>query len=287
MGYRNSRRIIDLGVGVGFRYPHYDEVLTTWPDVDWFEVISDNFFGEGGAPLARLDALRAHYPVVPHGVSMSLGSVDPLDPNYLQRLSQLLRRIDPPWFSDHLCWSGAHGVFAHDLFPLPQTEACVAHVVERIKRIQGTLERPIALETVSSYVAFASNAMPEWEFLASVAEKADCGLLFDVNNVYVSAKNHGLSAEAYVDAIPADRVVQIHLAGHTDKGTHLLDTHSDHVNDDVWDLYRRTLRRTGPVATLIEWDEDIPAWSVLYEEARKARAVRDEVFAADALAGQP
>ena len=276
-GFRGRHRIPDVGVGVGFRLPHYPKVLEEHPAMDWFEVISENFMGDGGKPIDNLDRLRSHYRVIPHGVSLSIGASPPLDRASLTKLRALLRRIDPPWFSDHLCWTGVEGANIHDLLPLPHTKAAVAHVVARVRQVQDTLERPFALENVSSYLTYTDSAMPEWEFLSEIAEKADCGILLDCNNIYVSSRNHGFDGNDYVDAIPAERIVQVHLAGHTDKGLYLLDTHSDHVKDEVWDLYRRTIRRTGPVSTLIEWDEDIPTWEVLAEEARMARALRDEV----------
>jgi hypothetical protein len=205
---------------------------------------------------------------------MSIGGPAPLDARYLDALRGLLDRVDPPWFSDHLCWTGAAGLDLHDLLPLPHTPAVVRHVVDRVKRVQDHTRRPFALENVSSYLTYRGSEMPEWELLAEIAERADCGILFDVNNVYVSARNHGFDARTYVDAMPADRVVQIHLAGHTDKGTHLLDTHSAHVADPVWELYEQTIRRVGAVSTLVEWDEEIPEWSVLEEEAARARRLR-------------
>ena len=276
MGYRERHEIPDLGVGVGFRAPHHATILGESPAMDWFEVISDNYLLEPPIPLSKIDRLRERYRVVPHGVSMSIGSVDPLDRDYLTRLKKLVARVGAPWCSDHLCFTGVNGVVVNDLLPLPYTKEAIAHVVERVKRVQGFLEVPFAIENVSSYMTYRASTMPEWEFLSEIAERADCGILFDVNNVFVSARNHGFDANDYVDAVPSDRVVQIHLAGHTDKGSYLLDTHSDHVKDEVWALYRRALRRMGSVATLIEWDEDIPAWSVLSAEAEKARVVRRE-----------
>jgi uncharacterized protein (UPF0276 family) len=213
-------------------------------------------------------------------VSLSIGSTDPLDRAYLTKLKSLVVRVGAPWCSDHFCWTGIGQVDIHDLLPLPYTGDVIEHVVDRVRRVQDFLEVPFALENASTYLAFRESTMPEWEFVAEVVERADCGLLFDVNNVFVSAKNHGFDPNAYVDAIPADRVVQIHLAGHTDKGTYLLDTHSDHVRDEVWELYRRTLRRVGPTSTLIEWDQDIPTWDTLAAEAATARRVRDETLAA-------
>lgn len=247
--------------------------------MDWFEVISENFLVAGGRAPANLDRLRATYRVVPHGVSLAVGSIEPLDEGHLGKLAALAARLDPPWISDHLCWGRAPGVHIHDLLPLPYTREALAHVVERVKRVQGTLERPFALENVSSYMTFRGDEMPEWEFYAEVAERADCGLLLDCNNVYVSSRNHGFDPKTYIDAIPAERVVQMHLAGHTDKGKYVLDTHSDHVTGAVWALYRRAIARTGAVSTLVEWDEDIPAWDVLSEEAAKARAMRAAVLA--------
>lgn len=276
--YRIKHRIPDLGVGVGFRIPHYARVLEERPAMDWFEIISENFIVEGGRPLENLDRLRAHYPVLPHGVSLAVGSVEPIDDAYLVELKRLLDRINPPWVSDHLCWGRAHGVHLHELLPLPHTREAIAHVVERVKRVQDFLERPLALENVSRYMTFRDDEMPEWEFVSEVAEKADCGLLLDCNNIYVSSRNHDFDPNAYVRAIPAERVVQMHLAGHTDKGKYVLDTHSDHVRDEVWALYRSALARTGPVSTLIEWDDDIPEWDVLAEEAVKARVVRTQAL---------
>jgi hypothetical protein len=282
MSFREQHRIPDLGVGVGFRIPHYAHVLETKPPMDWFEIISENFMVAGGRPIANLEKLRAAYRVVPHGVSMSLGGTHPIEEDYLRRLAELVKRLDPPWASDHLCWGGTSTVNVHDLLPLPQNARVVEHVADRVKRVQDRLGLPFAIENVSSYMAFTQSTMPEWEFVARVAERADCGILFDVNNVYVSARNHGLDANAFVDGIPADRVVQIHLAGHTDKGKYLLDTHSDHVRDEVWALYARAIERCGAVSTLIEWDDDIPAWDVLSAEAAKARAMRAKLLGAAA-----
>jgi uncharacterized protein (UPF0276 family) len=278
MGFRDRHAIPDLGVGVGFRRPHVAEVLRERPAMDWFEIISENYFAEGGIQRSNLESLRGTYRVVPHGVSLSIGGTDDVDAAYLRRLRDLVRRLDAPWCSDHLCWTGVAGVDVHDLLPLPFTQATLAHVVERVTRVQGELGVPFALENASSYMAFLEDTIPEHEFLAEVAERADCGILLDVNNVHVSAHNHGFDAAAYVDAIPADRVVQIHLAGHDDRGAYLLDTHGDHVGDPVWELYRRALRHCGAVSTLVEWDERIPPWDVLSAEAARARAVRDELL---------
>lgn len=280
MSYRVRHGIPDLGVGAGFRAPHANRILRERPPVDWFEIISENYFAEGGVQRAHLEALRATYRVVPHGVSLSIGGTDPLDRDYLTRLRRLVNVIDAPWCTDHLCWTGIGGVDVHDLLPLPLTASTLAHVVERVKRVQGELEVPFALENASSYLEFNESTVPEHEFLAEVAERADCGILLDVNNVFVSAYNHGFDARVYIDGIPPERVVQIHLAGHSDRGRYLLDTHSDHVRAEVWELYRQALRRVGSTSTLIEWDESIPAWEVLAAEIAKAAAVRSETLSA-------
>lgn len=278
MGYRKRHAIPNLGIGVGLRSPHIDRVLRERPAVDWFEIISENYFADGGIARSHLESVRANYRLIPHGVSLSIGGSDALNRDYLRRLRALVKRVNAPWCSDHLCWTGVGGVDVHDLLPMPYTAEALLHVVERVKVVQGELETPFALENASSYIEYRESTMSEYEFLVELAERADCGLLLDVNNVFVSAYNHGLDAEDYIDAIPSDRVVQIHVAGHTDKGAYLLDTHSDHVRDEVWQLYRRALRRCGAVSTLVEWDENIPEWSVLAAEAEMARAVRDGVI---------
>jgi uncharacterized protein len=262
-----------LGFGVGLRPPHYGHVLESRPAVDWFEVISENFLVDGGRPLDVLTRVRAHYPVVMHGVSLSIGSADPLDREYLTRLRALADRIEPAWISDHLCWSGVDGHTAHDLLPLPYSEEALAHVVERVQRVQDWLGRRIALENVSSYLTFCDSALSEWEFLAAVAERADCAILLDVNNIFVSAFNHGFDSADYLAGVPIGRVVQFHLAGHSDHGTHLLDTHDHPVRDEVWALYAAAVRRFGPVPTLIEWDDLIPSFDELHAEARRAAEV--------------
>ena len=260
----------DLGIGVGLRTTHFSTILSTWPDVDWFEAITENFLDTGGRPVHVLDRVAARYPVVLHGVSLSIGGTDPLDRVYLAKVKALASRVKAPWVSDHVCFTGVAGRNTHDLLPLPYDEKTLRHVVKRVKTVSDLLERPLVLENPSSYMEYTASSMPEWEFISRLAAEADCGLLLDVNNVYVSAFNHGFDPEAYLDALPADRVVQFHLAGHTNKGDHILDTHSDHVIDEVWRLYARAWERTGPVATLLEWDENIPAFSVVLAEARKA-----------------
>jgi uncharacterized protein (UPF0276 family) len=270
----------DLGHGVGLRRDHFERVLAGETRIDWFEIISENFMVKGGRPLHVLERVRRDYPVVMHGVSLSIGTTDPLDADYLDQLATLAERIEPAWISDHLCWTGVGGHNTHDLLPLPYTEEALAHVVTRVDAVQERLGRPIALENASTYLTFAGSTIPEWEFLAEVANRAGCGILLDVNNVYVSARNHGFDPEKYIAAIPPERVWQIHLAGHSDRGSHLLDTHSREVCDDVWDLYRSATRRVGAVSSLVEWDEDIPEWDVLEAENERARAARSEVLGA-------
>lgn len=272
----------DLGVGVGLRVPHYKHIFEHWPKVDWFEVISENFMVDGGRPIMNLERALSHYRVVPHGVALSLGSTAPLDWDHLRKLKKLVQRVKPPWFSDHLCWTGIEAANLHDLMPLPYTEEALKHVVERAKCVQDFLELRFAVENVSSYMTFDASQMTEWEFLSRVADEADVGLLFDVNNVYVAAENHHFDANEYVDSVPHERIVQIHLAGHTRFDKYILDTHSDHVCDPVWDLYRRTIAHTGPVSTLVEWDDDIPAFEVLLAEAAKAIAARNALLSSSA-----
>jgi uncharacterized protein len=272
------RGLPDLGIGVGLRVPHYRHILEQRPPMDFFEIISENFMVDGGKPLFHLERVLESYRVVQHGVSLGIGGPEPLDRDYLARLKQLVRRVSPPWLSDHFCWCGAGGAHLHDLLPLPHTWEVVELVAERARTLQDYLEVPIALENTSSYMAFTSSQMTEWQFISEVAERADIGLLLDVNNVYVSAYNHGFDARAFIDGVPHERVLQIHLAGHTNLGKVIIDTHRGHVIDEVWDLYRATIARTGPVSTLIEWDDEIPEWSVLAAEAEKARAVRDAVL---------
>ncbi len=271
-----------LGCGVGLRTEHYDVITREWPRMDWFEAISENFMDSQGRPLHILEAVRRHYPVALHGVSLSIGSTDPLDQRYLERLKTLVDRIDPAIVSDHLCWTGVEGENLHDLFPLPFTEEAIRHVAGRVEQVQGYLQRRILLENVSTYVTYRHSTMPEWEFLTEVARRSDCGILLDLNNIYVNAYNHQFDPYEYLAHVPGELVGQFHLAGHTDMGSYLFDTHSRPVIDAVWDLYRDALKRWGPVTTLIEWDEDIPPFSQLAEEAEKARAIYVQV-----CGGQP
>lgn len=269
----------NLGDGVGLRDAHFAHLMATEPSrwgVDWFEIVSENSLEHHGYASHVLDIVAAHRPVVMHGVSLSIGSTDPLDLAYLDALKGLAERVKPAWISDHLCWTGVAGLNTHDLLPMPLTEASLAHVVGRIREVQDRLGRPLILENPSSYFQFAGPQMPECEYLARMAEEADCGLLLDVNNVHVSAFNHGFDPVAYIEAIPAERVVQLHLAGPKDCGTHLVDTHDSPVLDAVWDLYALAMARTGGVATLLEWDSDIPPWDELLAELAKARSVREE-----------
>jgi hypothetical protein len=266
-----------LGVGVGLRPEHYARILET-PDparlgIDFFEAISENYMVPGGRPPRVLDEVRARFPVVLHGVSLNVGSADPLDAGYLADLAALASRCQPAWVSDHLCWTGVRGRNLHDLLPLPRTDAVLAHVAERVMRVQDCLGRRIALENVSSYLAYHADAMPEWEFLVRIADRADCAILLDVNNIFVSAHNHGFEPERYLAAIPPARVLQIHLAGHSEAGPLLLDTHDHPVRDEVWALFEAAIRRLGPVSTLIEWDDRIPELDVLAAEAARAREI--------------
>jgi uncharacterized protein (UPF0276 family) len=269
-----------LGHGIGLRAEHYADVLAGAPAVDWFEVISDNFFEPGGNPRRVLRAVRERWPVVMHGVSLSLGGTDPLDPRVLDGLAALASEIEPAIISDHLCWGSHGGRYAHDLLPLPFTEEALGHVAERVLRVQDRLKRRILVENVSSYVAFSQSSMTEAEFLAALAERADCGLLLDVNNVFVSAHNHAFDARAFLDAIPKGRVGQFHLAGHSALGELLLDTHDHPVRDEVWGLYRHAVARFGAVPTLIEWDDKLPPLARVVEESARARAVAAEVLGA-------
>ncbi len=267
----NKWHLPDLGFGIGLRTPHYAHILEYYPPVDWFEIISENFIDAGARPQYVLERILDRYPVVMHGVSMSIGSADHLNMDYLQRLKALARIVQPAWISDHLCWTGVNGINTHDLLPITCNHSVLKHIVERIRIVQDVLERPLVLENVSSYMAFSTDSIPEWEFIAMMAEQADCGILLDVNNIYVSSYNHGWDPLLYIDTIPAERICQYHLAGYRNKGAYILDTHSDHVVDEVWNLYRYAQSRTGGRATLLEWDEDIPDFATVHAEAQKAR----------------
>ncbi len=262
-----------LGFGLGLRADHYETILETRPSVDWFEIISENYMVPGGKPLHFLDRVRERYPLVMHGVSLSIGSTDPLNRDYLRQLKQLADRVQPAWISDHLCWTGVHGKNMHDLLPLPYTEEAVRHVAGRVRQVQDALGRRILLENVSSYVTYRQSAMTEWEFLKAVVEQADCLILLDVNNIYVSSFNHGFDPLDYLNAVPVGRVQQIHLAGHRNMETHIIDTHDEPVVDPVWELYRAAARRFGRVSTMIERDDNIPPLPELLAELDHARRI--------------
>jgi uncharacterized protein (UPF0276 family) len=262
----------DLGVGVGLRTVHYSHIVEDWPDVAWFEVLSDNYMNTAGRPLHYLDAIAARYPVAMHGVGLSIGSTDALDHAYLAELRRLRDRTGARWVSDHLCWTGVAGRNTHDLLPLPYTEEALKHVVDRVRAVQDVLGTPLALENPSTYVEHAGERiMPEWEFLGRLSEAADCALLLDVNNVFVSAYNHGYDPRTYLDAVPYDRVVQLHVAGHTHHGSHIVDSHIGPVIDDVWRLLAVAHARAGGVSVLLEWDAEIPDFATTHAEALRAR----------------
>ena len=267
----------EYGIGIGLRIPHYQHILEKKPVVDWFEIISENYMIDGGRPLAILDSILEQYKVVQHGVSLYFGSTQPLNREHLKRLKQLVRRTGTPWLSDHLCWGSVDGRYTHDLLPLPYTWEAIEVAAKNIRLVQDFVEVPVVLENVSSYAEFHDSEMTEWEFLTEVVERADCGILLDVNNIYVSSINHEFDPAEYVDFIPADRVAQMHIAGHSRYERFILDTHDHPVIDPVWKLYERALGRTGPTATLLEWDDRIPPFEEVHREALKARKYLDAV----------
>ncbi|MDD5542208.1 MAG: DUF692 domain-containing protein [Acidobacteriia bacterium] len=260
----------DYGVGVGLRIPHYNYIFEKKPPVDWFEIISENFMVGGGRPLQALDQILESYRVVQHGVSMYFGSAEKLNRDHLRRLKELVRRTQTPWLTDHLCWGSVDGRYTHDLLPLPYTLEAVRRTAQKIQEARDFLEVPIAVENVSSYAEFQDSRMTEWEFLTEVVERADCGILLDVNNIYVSSQNHNFDPMTYLDRIPAERVAQIHIAGHTKYHKVILDTHDHPVIDPVWKLYERAIQRVGNTATLLEWDDHIPPFEEVHREALKA-----------------
>ncbi|MCB1149739.1 MAG: DUF692 domain-containing protein [Chlamydiia bacterium] len=267
-----------MGVGLGLRIPYYEEIFRDLPPVDWFEIISENFMVDGGKPLENLERILEHYPVVQHGVSLAIGSPDPLDFDYLTRLKALTRKTKTPWVSDHLCWGKLAGAHFHDLLPLPYTKEVIDYVAERARIVQDFLELPFALENLSSYVSFRDDQMTEWEFYSAVVEKADIFMMLDVNNIYVSSRNHGFNPEEYWKNLPLDRVLQIHIAGHKDCGTHVIDTHDNTVRDEVWEIYRNVWPLTGGVSTLLEWDDNIPPFKETWEEALKAKHFQEKLL---------
>ncbi|MCB1433277.1 MAG: DUF692 domain-containing protein [Alphaproteobacteria bacterium] len=272
-----------LGFGLGLRPQHYREILDGNPAVDWFEVISENYMVSGGQPIRMLERVAERYPIVMHGVSMSIASTAPLDMDYLTNLKELAKRVNPKWVSDHLCWTGVHGVNLHDLLPVPYTEEALNHVACRIAQVQDILGRRIAIENVSSYLEYECSEMSEWEFVAEVSRRADCWLLLDVNNVFVSGVNHDFDTRTFLDTIPVERVVQFHLAGHSEGDTCLIDTHDAPICEDVWKLYGRAVERYGPVSTMIERDDNIPPLAELVAELSRARSIASDVLAKEVV----
>ena len=262
----------NLGLGLGLRNTHFEHILSQWPAVDWFEAISENFMNSGGRPRYVIDQIAERYPVVLHGVGLSIGSTAPLDFDYLGKLKALADALPAAWVSDHLCWTGVCGINSHDLLPLPLNEETLQHVSRRVLQVQDFLERPLILENPSSYVSFAQSTMPEPEFLRRLCEETDCGLLLDVNNVFVTCFNADLDPVAYLEGFPFDRVVQLHLAGHTHCGSHILDTHDQPVQRAVWELFRLAWSRSGGASTLLEWDGNIPSFAACHAEVLKAEA---------------
>ncbi len=266
-----NKDIPNLGIGIGLRPHHYQEIFAQKPDIDWFEIISENFMVEGGKPLENLERICESYPVVQHGVNLAIGSPDPLDWDYLSKLKKLLKQTKSPWVSDHLCWGRLPHAHFHDLLPLPYTKEVVHYVAERARIVQDYLEVPFALENLSSYLSYVADEMPEWEFYTAIVEKADIFMMLDVNNIYVSSRNHGFEPATYYNNIPIDRVIQIHLAGHKDHGDFVLDTHDDFVRDEVWKIYAEVYAKTKGVSTLLEWDANFISFEMTWNEALKAK----------------
>jgi len=267
-----------LGYGLGLRKEHYETVLAERPDVDWFEIISENYMVEGGKPLDYLTRIREHYPMVMHGVSMSIGSTEALNFDYLKQLKDLIERVQPEWISDHLCWTGVNGLNLHDLMPLPYTEEAVQHVADRVSHVQDYLGQQILLENVSSYVSYSASVMSEAEFYREVTERADCLMLLDINNIYVSAYNHNFDPYSYLTAMPKERVYQFHLAGHTQEDNLIIDTHDHPIADPVFDLYAAALEHFGQVSTMIERDDNIPPLPELLNELEQVKNIAERYF---------
>lgn len=267
-----------LGFGLGLRPEHYEEILLESPPLDWLEIITENYLIEGGKPHYYLDKIRQNYPLVMHGVSLSIGSTDPLDFDYLKQVKRLAERIEPVWISDHLCWTGVTNLNMHDLLPLPYTMQAIDHAVNRIKEVQNFLDRRILIENVSSYLTYKQSEMQEWEFLTEIANRADCYILLDINNIFVSAINHGFNPLEYIKGVPNQRIYQIHLAGHTNHNHYLIDTHDAPIIQDVWELYRTALHHFGPVSTMIERDDHIPPLKELLLEVERARQIANEII---------
>ncbi|HHJ18360.1 MAG TPA: DUF692 domain-containing protein [Gammaproteobacteria bacterium] len=266
-----------LGFGLGLRKDHYQDILATLPQVDWFEILTENYLVPGGKPLYYLDQIHEHYPMVMHGVSLSIGSHDPLNFEYLDQVKMLAERVDAQWISDHLCWTGQKGINAHDLLPLPYTEEAIKHVAGRVQQVQDYLGRQILMENVSSYVTYQQSGMEEWDFLGAIADEADCLILLDINNIYVSSVNHEFNPTDYLNGIPTARVQQLHLAGHRNLGDYIIDTHDEPIVDDVWSLYAAAVKRFGKVSTMIERDDNIPELPVLLDELEQAKHIAQSI----------
>jgi uncharacterized protein len=282
-----SKKMPFLGFGLGLRPEYYEEIVSQ-PElcrsqIDWFEILTENYLIPGGKPLYYLDKIREHYPIVMHGVSLSLGSSDPLDLNYINQVKALAKRIEPVWISDHLCWTGVQGLNLHDLLPIPYTTDAIKHLVSRISKVQELLGRPILIENVSSYLSYKQSEMTEWEFIAQLVKQSGCYLLLDVNNVYVSSVNHQFNPLEFIEAMPAKQVAQIHLAGHLNLGDYIVDTHDAPVIEPVWDLYAATIQRLGLVSTMIERDDNMPAFSELIAELAQAKQIAQHVLMQEAL----
>ena len=267
-----------LGYGLGLRKEHYETVLAERPNVDWFEIVSENYMVDGGKPIDYLTRIREHYPMVMHGVSMSIGSTEPLNFDYLKQLKDLIKRVEPEWISDHLCWTGVNGLNLHDLMPLPYTEEAIQHVADRVSQVQDYLGQQILLENVSSYVSYSDSVMTEWEFFNEVTERADCNMLLDINNIYVSAYNHNFDPYTYLTAMPSERVHQFHLAGHTHENNLIIDTHDHPISDLVFDLYAAAVEHFGRVSTMIERDDNIPPLSELLAELDHVKNIAESHF---------
>ncbi len=276
-----------LGFGLGLRTEHYQHVIEHKPQVDWFEIISENYMVPGGKPLANLDKIRADYPMVMHGVSMSIGTTDPLNTRYLEKLKHLISRVEPHWISDHLCWTSVDHTNSHDLLPLPYNEATINHIVDRIQQVQDFLGRQMLIENLSSYVTYHHSDMPEWEFVNEIAKRADCFILLDINNIFVSANNHHFEPQDYINGIDNDRVMQFHLAGHSYNGDMIIDTHDHDVCDPVWALYKTALQRFGAVSTMIERDDNIPAFPELRKELSIAESIAQQTLSKQQLQINP
>lgn len=275
---KNSNERPYLGYGLGLRKEHYETVLNERPNVDWFEIVSENYMVDGGKPIDYLTRIREHYPMVMHGVSMSIGSTEPLNFDYLKQLKNLIKRVQPEWISDHLCWTGVNGLNLHDLMPLPYTEEAIQHVADRVSQVQDYLGQQILLENVSSYVSYSDSTMTEWEFFREVTERADCNMLLDINNIYVSAHNHNFDPYTYLTAMPSERVHQFHLAGHTHENNLIIDTHDHPISDPVFDLYAAAVERFGRVSTMIERDDNIPPLPELLAELDLVKKIAENHF---------